>query len=74
MQIRCYRCGMSYALGKEEIAFALGAVKAEEGQHYDSRCPRCRTANRVSLEQLELVAARRGIEAADDEAQDEEAS
>lgn len=56
MQIRCYRCGWSFALKKEEIEFAREALEASEGQHYDAPCPRCRHKNRVSLEQLKKVA------------------
>ena len=56
MRIRCYRCGMSYSLGKDEIGFAVTALKETGGNHYDARCPRCRHANRVSLEQLEQAA------------------
>lgn len=62
MQVQCYRCNMSYALGKDEIAFALAALREEDAGHYDSQCPRCRTKNRVSFEQLEKAAAARGIE------------
>ena len=47
---------MSYSLGKEEIGFAVTALKESGGNHYDARCPRCRHANRVSLEQLEQAA------------------
>lgn len=62
MQIRCYRCNMSYALGKEEIGFAVAALREAEDIHYDAPCPRCRTKNRVSLEQLEEAVETRGIE------------
>ena len=55
MQIRCYRCGWSFALKKEEVEFAIEALEASEGQHYDAPCPRCRHKNRVSLEQLKKV-------------------
>lgn len=56
MQLRCYRCGWSFAIRKEELAFALSALRESEGSHYDVRCPRCRHMNRVSLEQLEKFA------------------
>lgn len=62
MQIRCYRCGMSYAMSKDEIGFAVAALRAEGAIHYDSPCPRCRTKNRVSIEQLEKEVKNRGIE------------
>lgn len=58
MQMRCYRCGMSFAVKKEEIAFALAALEEEGGNHYDAHCPRCRTANSVSIEQLRKAAPR----------------
>ncbi|MDF1500820.1 MAG: hypothetical protein P1P76_10150 [Anaerolineales bacterium] len=58
MQIRCYRCNWSFALKKEEIAFALEALEENQGSHYDVRCPRCRHTNRVSLEQLKQAAPR----------------
>lgn len=62
MQIRCYRCGNSYALSRDEIGFAVAALRAEDAIHYDSPCPRCRTKNRVSLEQLEAEVKNKGIE------------
>ena len=58
MQIRCYRCGWSFAIKKEEAAFALEALEETGGTHYDSSCPRCRHSNRISLEQLRKAAPR----------------
>lgn len=55
MQLRCYRCGWSFAIGKEEAAFALEAIEEAGGNHYDVRCPKCRHSNRVSLEQLRRI-------------------
>jgi phage FluMu protein Com len=56
MQLRCYHCGMSFAIKREEIAFALKALEESGGKHYDAHCPRCRHANKVSVEQLRRVA------------------
>jgi hypothetical protein len=56
MQLRCYRCSWSFALKKDEIEFAIEALGASEGQHYDVPCPRCRHKNRVSIEQLKKAA------------------
>ncbi len=56
MQIRCYRCGWSFAVKKEEAAFALQALEETGGTHYDSNCPNCRHSNRISLEQLKKAA------------------
>lgn len=58
MQLRCYRCGWSFAIKKDEIAFALEALEESKGNHYDVRCPRCRHMNRVSIEQLRKAAPR----------------
>jgi hypothetical protein len=62
MQIRCYKCHMSYSLSNEEMGFAVAALRQAGEVHYDSPCERCRTKNRVSLEQLEKEVRRRGIE------------
>ena len=58
MQTRCYRCGWSFNIKKEEIVFALEALEESEGNHYDVRCPRCRHTNRISIEQLRKAAPR----------------
>ncbi len=62
MQIRCYRCGWSFAIKKEEAAFALQALEETGGTHYDSNCPRCRHSNRISLEQLKSASPTSGTE------------
>jgi len=59
MQLRCYRCGWSFAIKQEELEFALRALEESHGNHYDARCPRCRHANSISLEQLQRAAPRR---------------
>lgn len=64
MQIRCYRCGWSFAIKKEEAAFALQALEETGGTHYDSNCPRCRHSNRISLEQLKNASPTAGTEPA----------
>ncbi len=64
MQIRCYRCGWSFAIKKEEAAFALQALEETGGTHYDSNCPRCRHSNRISLEQLKKASPATGTEPA----------
>jgi phage FluMu protein Com len=70
MQIRCYRCGWSFAIKKEEAAFALQALEETGGSHYDSNCPRCRHSNRISLEQLTKASPRSADEAGSAEPQD----
>ena len=56
MQLRCYRCGWSFAIGKDEIIFALQALEESKGNHYDVRCSRCRHINRIAIEQLRRAA------------------
>jgi phage FluMu protein Com len=58
MQLRCYRCGWSFAIKKEEVTFAIEALEESGGVHYDVRCPRCRHTNKISLEQLQRGAPR----------------
>ncbi len=58
MQMRCYRCGWSFALPKDEITFALRALQESGGNHYDAHCPRCKHANPISMEQLRRAAPR----------------
>jgi len=70
MQIRCYRCGWSFAIKKEEAAFALQALEETGGTHYDSNCPRCRHSNRISLEQLKKASPATGTEPAASEAEE----
>jgi uncharacterized Zn finger protein len=53
MQLRCYRCGWSFSLSREQVAFALETARSKGGSHYDVRCTRCRTVNKVPLKQLE---------------------
>jgi hypothetical protein len=63
MQMRCYRCGWSFALKRDEIAFAVEALDESGGSHYDVRCTRCRHTNKVSLEQLRKFAPKKEPEA-----------
>ena len=62
MQLRCYRCGWSFAITKDEIEFALEALEESHGDHYNAHCPRCKRSNKVSIEQLRRAAPRRAAE------------
>jgi len=53
MQLRCYRCSWSFSLSQEQVDFALQTTRSKGGDHYDVRCTRCRTVNKVPLGQLE---------------------
>ncbi len=75
MQLRCYRCGWSFSIKKDEISFALQALQESEGTHYDVRCPRCRHMNRVSLQQLQKFAPKGVVQpAASDQAAEQSSS
>ena len=58
MQIRCYRCNWNFAIKRDEIAFVLEALEESGGNHYDVPCPRCRTTNKISIEQMRRVVPR----------------
>ena len=60
MQIRCYKCHMPIMLGREAAIAALELMEKENLSHYDVRCPKCRTTNRISREQLEKAVPHRG--------------
>ncbi len=59
MQIRCFKCQMPIALGREALAEALEIMERDSLTHYDVRCPKCRTTNRISRKQIERAAPRR---------------
>jgi phage FluMu protein Com len=69
MQLRCYRCSWSFAINQEELAYALETVEQSGGKHYDARCPRCRTTNKIPLQQLRRAAPRRPPETGATEAE-----
>ncbi|HEY46263.1 MAG: hypothetical protein AMJ88_10225 [Anaerolineae bacterium SM23_ 63] len=58
MQIRCYRCNWNFAIKRDEIAFVLEALEESGGNHYDVPCPRCRTTNKISIEQMRRAVPR----------------
>jgi transposase-like protein len=47
---------MPIAVSKANVHAALDWMAAEDLQHYDVKCPRCRKTNRVSKETLEHAA------------------
>jgi hypothetical protein len=54
MNLRCFYCQTPFTLGMEEKIAALRKMHAEDLHHYDAICPRCRRANSVSRERLEM--------------------
>jgi phage FluMu protein Com len=72
MQLRCYRCGWSFAIKKDEIVFAIETLEESGGVHYDIRCPRCRQTNKLSLEQLHRSAPRLEQEVEEEKQEEQE--
>lgn len=54
MNLRCFYCQTPFTLGMDEKVAALRKMHAENLHHYDAICPRCRRANPVSRERLEM--------------------
>src|SRR5512144_959911 len=54
MNLRCFYCQTPFTLGRAEILAALQQMDAENMNHYDAHCPRCRRANSVSRQRLEM--------------------
>jgi hypothetical protein len=58
MQIRCFKCQMPIALGRDVVVEALEEMEKEGLSRYDVRCPKCRKTNRVSKKQMLKLAPR----------------
>lgn len=56
MQIRCTNCHKPFAIGKDEVYFALDTIHAEDLNHYNAQCPHCRRTNRLSPKELKRAA------------------
>ncbi len=54
MNLRCFYCQTPFTLGRAEILAALQQMDSENMNHYDAHCPRCRRANSVSRQRLEM--------------------
>ena len=54
MNLRCFYCQTPFTLGMDEKIAALRKMHAENLHHYDAICPRCKRANPVSRERLEM--------------------
>ncbi len=56
MQIRCYRCGTSFELGRAAMEQAVEEAEKEGHKAYVVECVRCRQAIKVPIAQI-----RRGL-------------
>ncbi len=54
MNLRCVYCQTPFTLGRMEKLAAIQKLQAENLHHYDVFCPRCRRANTVSIERLQI--------------------
>ena len=54
MNLRCTYCQTPFSVSRLEKLAALQRMHAENLQHYDVFCPRCRKANSVSRQRLEI--------------------
>ncbi len=54
MNLRCMYCQTPFTLSMNEKIGALRLMHTENMHHYDAVCPRCRHANSISRERLEM--------------------
>lgn len=54
MNLRCFYCQTPFTLGRPEMLAALQRMEEENLNHYDAHCPRCRRANSISRERMEM--------------------
>lgn len=54
MNLRCLYCQTPFTLSRNEMLSALVMMKDKNMNHYDAHCPRCRRANSISRQRMEL--------------------
>ena len=54
MNLRCIYCQTPFTLGRAEMLNAIVAMNERHQNHYDAHCPRCRRANSISRQRMEL--------------------
>lgn len=54
MNLRCSYCQTPFTIGRAELLAALQHMSAESLHHYDAHCPRCRKANSVARQRMEM--------------------
>ena len=55
MNLRCSYCQTPFTIGRLEKLDALQHLDANNLTHYDAHCPRCRKANPVLRQKLEMT-------------------
>lgn len=54
MNLRCLYCQTPFTLSRNEMLTALVTMNDKNMNHYDAQCPRCRRANSISRQRMEL--------------------
>jgi hypothetical protein len=54
MNLRCIYCQTPFTLARAEMLSAIITMNEKHQSHYDAHCPRCRRANSISRQRMEL--------------------
>ncbi|WKZ37278.1 MAG: hypothetical protein QY332_04970 [Anaerolineales bacterium] len=54
MNLRCIYCQTPFTLSRVEMLGAIVTMNEKNQNHYDAHCPRCRRANSISRQRMEL--------------------
>jgi hypothetical protein len=54
MNLRCVYCQTPFTLSRAELLTAIVSMNEKHQNHYDAHCPRCRRANSISRQRMEL--------------------
>jgi hypothetical protein len=54
MNLRCIYCQTPFTLARGEMLTAIVQMNDKNMNHYDAHCPRCRRANSISRQRMEL--------------------
>lgn len=54
MNIKCSFCQMPFTLSRVEMLDALQEMEAGKLNHHDAHCPRCRRANPIQRQRMEM--------------------
>ena len=54
INLRCLYCQTPFTVGRSEMLTALMTMSEKNQSHYDAQCPRCRRANSISRQRMEL--------------------
>lgn len=54
LNLRCLYCQTPFTVGRAEMLSALITMDEKNQNHHDAHCPRCRRANSISRQRMEL--------------------